>query len=89
MRRLKKKFLRAKIEWQKSETSLNTIVMKRIDSEIALNVAALKKIKNEISLQEINLKLRLIEGDFSERVNEVIENNDKRKHDNNTVSYHS
>ena len=43
---------------------------------------------SDLIVQEINLKLRQIEGGFAECLNEEIEKHDKRKHDNNTVSYH-
>jgi hypothetical protein len=70
MKRLKKKLIQARIEWLKWEALVNKAVVKRIESEIPLNNLTEKRIKNEISLQEINLKLRLIESGFADRLND-------------------
>ena len=76
------------IERHHSEIMLNEWFAKRAESEIVLNKLTDKRIKNEISLQEINLKLRLIESGFTDRLNEEIKKNDKKEYNKHIVSYH-
>ena len=88
MKRLKKELNQITIERHQSEISLNTIVIERNKSEITLNKLAEKRLENEISLQEINLKLRLIEGGFVEHMDNEFQKHKKKVKEENVVNYH-
>jgi len=80
--------IQSRIDRERSEIKLNESFMKRTESEIKLNNLGAKRIKNEISLQEINLKLKLMEKDFTRNFVDKIDKTEKDKKEN-IVSYHA
>ena len=88
MKRIKKMLSQISIERQQSEMSLNNIIIERNKSEIILNKLTEKRMKNEISLQEINLKLRLIEGGFVEHMDNEFQKQKKKVKKDIIVNYH-
>ena len=88
MKRLKKKLNQITIQRHQSEISINNIIIERIQSEITLNKLTENRIKNDISLQEVNLKLRLIEGGFAEHMDNEFQKHKKKVKEENVVNYH-